>query len=287
VIFYGVDEILPLLEQADELVDSLTESELREALAPTRWFLEQAAESPGIRLAQSGRLGRKFVQAGDERFQFSNLGAIGHKAQNEDDVLPLVELRKVLRALRIVRTYKGHLVATAAGKKVLAGTHDLETLRDLFLRACANICREDAFESELTSLLLVLLIDVGPDGVDGSSLYGELESILAQRWNIDRRGIAYNAAAARSRLKALGLISEVERFHIVLTFPAGLAGATLALKARLETASEPSSEQAASPLIEWAIAHGIDPTDQTSLDEAVDRFNALSFEERSRILGYQ
>jgi len=59
VIIYGVDAILPVMSDADRLAASVSTEELDDALAPMRWFLEQVSIGAGIKLAPSGRLGRK------------------------------------------------------------------------------------------------------------------------------------------------------------------------------------------------------------------------------------
>lgn len=293
--FYGTDEILILLPLAPEMLEALTEQQLATALAPLMWFIERASEGDGIKLAPSGRLGRNFVQDGDARFQFSNLARINRRAQNEDDVPALVELRAIARALGYTRTRKGHLVATAAGKRVL-GVSTAAGFRELFQLACEALCPGDTFEDELVSLLLVLLIDVGPDGEDGSRLYAELGTILANRWRLSGAGetrghswsIAREAGDARARLRTLGLLTKSEkRFHLALTEDAGLTGAVLALQARLEAAHANPSPAESSGLVAWAIEQGYDPSSQQSIDEAMVHLNSLSYDERGRILGLE
>lgn len=294
--FYGTDDLLTLLPLADGMLEALTPLQLTESLAPLTWFVERAADGDGIKLAPSGRLGRAAVQAGDARFGFSKLASIGRKAQNEDDVPALVELRMLTRVLGLTRTRTGFIVATAAGRRELDATSPAD-LRDRFRRACAALCPNDNFEDELVSLLLVLLVDCGPDGAGGSALNQELAAMLAQRWRLagvgehDRHGwgIAREASHARARLRALGLLTpdQPRRFHVALTEEAGLTGALLALNARLEQAHDNAGPPSSSGLIAWAMEQGFDPTDQRSLDAAQQRFNALSYEERGRILGLE
>lgn len=185
--FYGTDDLLTLLPLADGMLEALTEQQMTDALAPLTWFVERAADGDGIKLAPSGRLGRKFVQDGDDRFGFSNLARIKRTAQNEDDVPALVQLRMLTRALGFTRTRKGHLVATASGKRELVAVTQ-QDLRDRFRAACAALCPGDTFEDEVVSLMLVLLVDVGPDGAGGSALYDELAAILADRWRLAGAG---------------------------------------------------------------------------------------------------
>lgn len=93
---------------------------------------------------------------------------------------------------------------------------------------------------------------------------------------------------ARARLRALNLLVEPqERFHLALSEEAGLTGALLALGARFERAHANAGPPDSHGLVAWAIQQGFDPTDQRSLDEAQTRFNALSYEERGRILGLE
>lgn len=144
--------------------------------------------------------------------------------------------------------------------------------------------------------MLVLLVDSGPDGMNGSHLYDYLGATLAPRWRLsghgDHRGhrwdVTLEAHHARARLRALGLLEQPqERFHVALTEDAGLTGALLALRARLERAYDTAGPPECSPFMAWAIAEGFDPTDERSLDAAGERFNSLSFEERGRILGLE
>lgn len=120
--FYGTDEFVRLLPLADDMLRRLDAPTLTESLAPLTWFVERAADGPGIKLAPSGRLGRNFVQDGDVLFKFSGLARIDRVAQNEDDVPTLVELRSLTRTLGFTRTHKGYVVATAAGRRELDAT---------------------------------------------------------------------------------------------------------------------------------------------------------------------
>jgi hypothetical protein len=87
--------------------------------------LEAAAKPPGLKLTSTGNLSRHVVAAMFERLDWPGLERDVilqlHKVINEPDFLPLYFVRNLLEASRLVRTHKGHLVITPAGRKVLDG----------------------------------------------------------------------------------------------------------------------------------------------------------------------
>ena len=88
--------------------------------------LEAAAKPPGLKLTSTGNLSRQVVAAMFDRLDWPGLERDVilqlHKVINEPDFLPLYFVRNLLEASRLVRTQKGHLVITTAGRKILDGS---------------------------------------------------------------------------------------------------------------------------------------------------------------------
>jgi hypothetical protein len=88
-------------------------------------LLRRATETDGLRLTATGNLSRALVEEmcgimewpgydKDELFGF-------HKVINEPDFLPLRFIRVLTQAAKLLRTYRGKLVATPLGRKILNG----------------------------------------------------------------------------------------------------------------------------------------------------------------------
>ena len=88
-------------------------------------LLRRAAETGGLKLTATGNLSRAVVEEmcgimewpgydKDELFGF-------HKVINEPDFLPLHFIRILTQAAKLFRTYRGKLVATPLGRKILNG----------------------------------------------------------------------------------------------------------------------------------------------------------------------
>ena len=88
-------------------------------------LLRRAAETDGLKLTATGNLSRAVVEEmcgimqwpgydKEELFGF-------HKVINEPDFLPLHFIRILTQAGKLVRTYRGKLVATPLGRKILNG----------------------------------------------------------------------------------------------------------------------------------------------------------------------
>jgi hypothetical protein len=88
-------------------------------------LLRRAADTDGLKLTATGNLSRAVVEEmcgimewpgydKDELFGF-------HKVINEPDFLPLHFIRILTQAGKLVRTYRGKLVATPLGRKILKG----------------------------------------------------------------------------------------------------------------------------------------------------------------------
>lgn len=88
-------------------------------------LLRRAADTDGLKLTATGNLSRAVVEEmcgimewpgydKDELFGF-------HKVINEPDFLPLHFIRILTQAAKLLRTYRGKLVATPLGRKILKG----------------------------------------------------------------------------------------------------------------------------------------------------------------------
>jgi hypothetical protein len=88
-------------------------------------LLRRAADSNGLKLTATGNLSRAVVEEmcgimewpgydNDELFGF-------HKVINEPDFLPLHFIRILTQAAKLFRTYRGKLVTTPLGRKILNG----------------------------------------------------------------------------------------------------------------------------------------------------------------------
>lgn len=250
VIVYGTDSAWAHIRLAPSLMEALDAESLRYALEPAYWMLDRAASDAAIKLAPSGRLGRKIVQDGEERFRFTELDRIGHKPQNQDDVPPLPALRELLTRARLVRAYKGKLVVTKLGRATLARAGDTSADRQLLIDLAAQLCPdpEPNFTQELTMLVIVhLLDDETPKPVRYSKLMDTIGEIAGQRWKLERRGggqfarwdVAWEFSDAVARLMALRALVERSRDgertdgrFLQLVDPVGIAMAAHAMHAR-------------------------------------------------------
>jgi hypothetical protein len=112
---------------AISLEANLPDSELSGSaiLANALLLLRRAADSNGLKLTATGNLSRAVVEEmcgimewpgydKDELFGF-------HKVINEPDFLPLHFIRILTQAAKLFRTYRGKLVTTPLGRKILNG----------------------------------------------------------------------------------------------------------------------------------------------------------------------
>jgi hypothetical protein len=112
---------------AIRLEANLPDSELSGSaiVANALLLLRRAVETDGLKLTATGNLSRAVVEEmcgimewpwydKDELFGF-------HKVINEPDFLPLHFIRVLTQAAKLFRTYRGKLVATPLGRKILKG----------------------------------------------------------------------------------------------------------------------------------------------------------------------
>ena len=112
---------------AIRLEPNLAEAEISGSaiVANALLLLRRAAETDGLKLTATGNLSRALVEEmcgimqwpgydKDELFGF-------HKVINEPDFLPLHFIRILTQAAKLFRTYRGKLVATPLGRKILNG----------------------------------------------------------------------------------------------------------------------------------------------------------------------
>ena len=102
----------------------------------TRLLLDAAAGGPGLKLTATGNLARSavadmvasFTWPGfDKAYEFRL-----HKVVNEPDYLPLFFRRHIAEAAKCLRKYKGQLVLTQAGRRVLDPSNALALQAVLF-----------------------------------------------------------------------------------------------------------------------------------------------------------
>jgi hypothetical protein len=139
-----------LASRAVSLIDGRPapdEKALKASLKPFIWFLDRAAEG-GIKLTASGYLKPADVTAAAEVLPTMR-GWIG-KANRENDTFPVLEFRKALQALRLLRRHKDSLLLTRAGHDAHAAWQEL--WNHLADRLVPN---RDGFNTDAT-LLLVL-----------------------------------------------------------------------------------------------------------------------------------
>jgi hypothetical protein len=158
VIVYGTGGARWYVQRAEELLTAVEAASSAAALEPAYWMLGCAAAGSGIKLAPSGRLGRRVVRDDEARFRFTSMHEIDSTPQTQDDVPPLPTLRVLLTRAGLVRARKGFLVSTKAGAGALDARGDEVVDRALFVALCACLCARDSFEDELTSLLLIELL---------------------------------------------------------------------------------------------------------------------------------
>jgi hypothetical protein len=125
--FNALHDELSASNHAIRLEPNLAEAEMSGSaiVANALLLLRRAIETDGLKLTATGNLSRAVVEEmcgimqwpgydKDELFGF-------HKVVNEPDFLPLHFIRILTQAAKLVRTYRGKLVATPLGRKILNG----------------------------------------------------------------------------------------------------------------------------------------------------------------------
>ena len=122
---------------------------LRASLKPFIWFLDRAAEG-GIKLTASGYLKPADVTAAAEVLPTMQ-GWIG-KANRENDTFPVLDFRKALQTIGLLRKHKGSLLLTRAG-------HDAHAAWQTLWNHVADrlVPKADGFDTEATLLVLLYM----------------------------------------------------------------------------------------------------------------------------------
>jgi hypothetical protein len=136
----GVEPAWTLLDQASfaalhrppsptagpiRLASDLKHEEVLQSAAPlnTLILLRAAAVGPGLKMTTTGNLSRGVVAEMRDLFtwpEFDKVNAFQlHKVINEPDFLPLLFVRHVAEAGKLLRKHKGYLKATPAGRQML------------------------------------------------------------------------------------------------------------------------------------------------------------------------
>ena len=123
------------------------EKALHASLKPFIWFLDRAAEG-GIQLTASGYLKPADVTAAAEVLPAMH-GWIG-KANRENDTFPVLDFRKALETVGLLRKHKGSLLLTRAG-------HDAHAAWQTLWNHLADrlVPNTDGFDTEATLLVLL------------------------------------------------------------------------------------------------------------------------------------
>jgi hypothetical protein len=110
---------------AIRLEANLTQTEISESAvtANTLLFLRRAAEGRGLKLIATGNLSRAAVKEMSGIIDWPGYGKDElrryHKVRNEPDFLPLHFLRILTQAAKLLQTYRGKLVPTPLGRRIL------------------------------------------------------------------------------------------------------------------------------------------------------------------------
>lgn len=105
----------------------------------TRLMIERAQANGGLTLTKGGALSRADVKALFDATEWPDYDRAAvltmNKVLNEDDVLPVLFTRMVAQEARLLRSYKGRLLATKRGTELL----DLTRASDLFRAAFETV----------------------------------------------------------------------------------------------------------------------------------------------------
>jgi len=107
------------------LATDLSSDELHESAVARNALilLQEASIGPGLKLTATGNLTRKVVAEMVERFDWPDFDKAEafrfNKVINEPDFMPLLMLRLLIEAGRLVRPRKGYLNTTASGRRFL------------------------------------------------------------------------------------------------------------------------------------------------------------------------
>ncbi|MCW2943418.1 MAG: hypothetical protein JWR24_135 [Actinoallomurus sp.] len=219
-----IDPILGRLRTAPAVPDDATR-----ALEPVRWLLNEAAD--GITLTQIGNLPKSLVVAMNDAYNYYDLP--GYHPRGEHDVLPLTELRELLRKAGLVRRTGRRLVLTPDGRR------HREDLPALWQTVTGQLAAGEGFEAAVAEIGLLALADGRP--VDSAHFERTLiDAADEQGWHDpatkaapDSRTIAYARAHLRHRLQALRLLVTEKTWNAPYQLtPAGQAAAITALRTR-------------------------------------------------------
>jgi hypothetical protein len=193
------------------------EQAFRAALTPFVWFLERAADA-GLPLTASGYLKPADVTGAAEVIPTMH-GWIGN-ANREIDTTPVLNFRKALQALGLLRKHKGSLLLTRAGHECHAAWQILWNHLADRLAATA-----DGFETDAT-LLLLLYTATSPDSEPPFDTIAAALTHLGWQSSDGTPIVAYDLY----RLRALDVLRNVSTAHSsrVGRWRIGDAGAELA-----------------------------------------------------------
>jgi hypothetical protein len=160
-------------------------------LAPLRWLLQRAAEE-GLLLTERGNLSRALAREAAAALGWEH-EAFGRQIRGEADLLTLPRWHDLLRSRGLVRRRGRRLLATTAGRALLA---DVATA---WRGLCAALASQAGAQGALAEAVLLVLCDtVGDDPTYREVMEKVADLATEAGWRVD--GIAALAEDDASRL---------------------------------------------------------------------------------------
>ncbi len=218
-----IDSLLDRLRAAPSVPDQAAR-----VLEPARRLLDEAAD--GIVLTRVGHLPRALVVAMNDAYEYYDLP--GYRPRGEHDVLPLTELRELLRGAGLIRRIGGRLVLSGRGRRLQRDTPGL-------WRAVTG--RLIVGEDLAAAVAEIVLLTLSAGRPIGDERLGQIvvRAVAEEGWHDprthdvpDAAAVAQARAAVRHRLQSLRLLRSDTAGGPYRLTTAGQAAALAALGAR-------------------------------------------------------